>query len=260
MEISKIYWFVFYRDMLLIEKEKDACHVPFSENPPTVVPAGSKIHTIGSWNEHECKTYALLSPIEGNTIPNCFMEGLRSSFNMLPFEEYHWAGKASQILNWDANTKFCPRCGELTYQISPIGKKCPICRQEFYPIISPAIIVRITRGDDEVLLVHARNFKRDFYGLVAGFVEAGESLEECVYREVMEETQLKIKNLKYFGSQTWPYPSGIMIGYTAEYESGELKLQDEELSKGGWFKRDALPPIPEKLSLARKLIDDWLEK
>lgn len=117
----------------------------------------------------------------------------------------------------------------------------------------------INTQNDQVLLVHANNFKGNYYGLVAGFVETGETLEQAVVREVTEETSLKIKNLKYFGSQPWPYPCGLMIGFYAEYESGEIKLQRSELGAGGWFTMDNLPPIPEKLSIARKLIDNWIE-
>lgn len=116
------------------------------------------------------------------------------------------------------------------------------------------------RREDSILLVHARNFRGTFNGLVAGFLEPGETLEECVHREVLEETGLHIKNLKYFGSQPWPYPSGIMIGFTADYESGNIKLQQEELSAGAFYTKDNLPEIPKKLSLARKLIDAWLEE
>lgn len=118
---------------------------------------------------------------------------------------------------------------------------------------------RINTQNDQVLLVHANNFKGNYYGLVAGFVETGETLEQAVVREVTEETSLKIKNLKYFGSQPWPYPCGLMIGFYAEYESGEIKLQRSELGAGGWFTMDNLPLIPEKLSIARKLIDNWIE-
>ena len=128
-----------------------------------------------------------------------------------------------------------------------------------WPQLAPAVIVLIHRGD-EVLLVHAKNFKADFYGLVAGFVETGETLEEAVHREVMEETGIKIKNVTYFSSQPWPYPSGLMVGFNADYVSGELRLQRSELSKGGWFSKNNLPTIPEKLSIARMLIDAWLEK
>ena len=117
----------------------------------------------------------------------------------------------------------------------------------------------IHRGD-EVLLVHAKNFKGDFFGLVAGFVETGETLEEAVRREVMEETHLTIKNLTYFGSQPWPYPCGLMVGFMAEYESGDIHLQRSELSRGAWFRYDKLPQIPQKLSIARRIIDKWLEQ
>ena len=126
-----------------------------------------------------------------------------------------------------------------------------------YPVIHPAIIVLIRKGD-ELLLVHARNFKGRFHGLVAGFLEVGESLEQCVRREVMEETGLTIKNITYFGSQPWPYPSGLMVGFFADYESGTIKLQDDELSAGAFFSKDHLPELPQKLSIARRMIDWWL--
>lgn len=242
-----------------MNQEADGYRVPFGEEPPAKVPVGSTIHNIGEMEGIPCKTYAIYTPIPGDEAPLRQMMGLRASYDELPFEEYYKAGKAFEILNWDKNTRYCPSCGVPTHQISDIGKKCPECRQEFYPHISPAIIVRITKGDS-ILLVHARNFRGTFYGLVAGFLEAGETLEECVHREVMEEVGLRIKNLKYFGSQPWPYPSGVMIGFTAEYESGNIKLQDEELNAGAFYTKDNLPEIPRKLSLARKLIDDWLEK
>ena len=108
--------------------------------------------------------------------------------------------------------------------------------------------------------MHAKNFRRDYYGLVAGFVETGETLEEAVEREVREETGISIRNIRYFGSQPWPYPCGLMVGFTAEYEGGALHLQRSELSKGGWYRYDALPEIPGKMSIARQLIDAWLEK
>ena len=118
-------------------------------------------------------------------------------------------------------------------------------------------VTRKVRDEEEVLLVHAHNFRAGYFGLVAGFVETGETLEDCVRREVWEETHLRIKNIRYFASQPWPYPAGLMVGFTAEYESGELQLQREELSNGGWFRKDNLPEIPNRSSLARWLIDDW---
>ena len=153
-----------------------------------------------------------------------------------------------------------------------ISKKCEHCGKEIWPQLATAVIVRIRRQEttreadgttirkDEILLVHAKNFRGDHYGLVAGFVETGETLEEAVYREVLEETGLHITNLRYFGSQPWPYPCGLMVGFTADYDFGKIHLQRSELTKGAWFDRDHLPAIPEKMSIARQLIDAWLEE
>ena len=259
MEKEITLWFVFFKDQLLMVQNKDGYHIPSGNEPPVQVPVGSTIHNIGDMQGIPCKSYAIHTPISGEEAPQRIMMGLRASYDYLPFNEYYKGGKAFEILNWDQNPRYCPACGVPTNRISDIGKKCPECRQEFYPHISPAIIVRINR-DDSILMVRARNFRGTYYGLVAGFLEAGETLEECVHREVMEETGIRIKNLKYFGSQPWPYPSGVMIGFTADYESGEIKLQDEELCAGAFFTKDNLPEIPRKMSLARSLIDDWLEK
>lgn len=186
------------------------------------------------------------------------MCGLRVSFYRLSEALYLKAGKCHELLYWDRNTQYCGVCGALMEMKTDISKRCTNCGKEVWPQLATAIIVLIHRGE-EVLLVHARNFKGDFYGLVAGFVETGENLEEAVRREVMEETGLTIKNIRYFGSQPWPYPCGLMVGFNADYESGEVRLQREELNKGAWFTKDHLPTIPEKLSIARMILDDWLE-
>lgn len=250
-------WFAFYNGQVLIEKQADGYHISTGEKPPVAVPAGNTVHEIGSLNGLTARAYALDAPIAEEGTPY-LLKDLRASFDVLPRCEYDLAGKASQILTWDKNSRYCPACGVATVQVGPIAKRCPKCGQEIYPRISPAVIVLIKKGDS-ILLVHARNFRGTFKGLVAGFLEPGETLEECVCREVMEETELRIKNLRYFGSQPWPYPSGIMVGYTAEYESGTIKLQDDELSAGAFYTRDNLPEIPKKLSIARRLIDAWLE-
>lgn len=169
------------------------------------------------------------------------------------------AAKAHEIIYWDQNTQYCGACGAPMKLHTDISKRCTQCGREVWPSLATAIIVAITRNNNkEILLVQSNNFKKDYLGLVAGFVETGETLEECVYREVREETQINIKNLKYFASQPWPYPCGLMIGFTAEYESGTIHIQKSELKKGGWFRRDNLPPIPGNVSLARRLIDHWM--
>lgn len=183
--------------------------------------------------------------------------GLRKSFHVLPLQSYLEAGKASQILFWDKMSRFCPRCGVPTEQKTPIMKQCPSCHTEYYPPIYAAIIVLIER-DDKILLVRSRTLNRAYYGLVAGFLEAGESLEQCLRREVMEETGLSVTDVRYFSSQPWPYPSGLMVGFTAKSPQGEIQFRDGELTEAGFFGVDDLPPIPEKMSMARMLIDDWI--
>ena len=187
--------------------------------------------------------------------------GLRASYFKLPLSHYLHAGKAREVLHFDEQMQFCPRCGHpLTLHEQPnTHKECDACNHQLWPSISTAIIVRITRGE-EILLVRARNFRGTFYGLVAGFLETGETLEECVAREVKEETGISIKNLRYFASQPWPYPSGLMVGFTAEYAGGTIRIQDEELTEARFFHRTRLPEIPPKLSMARMLIDDFIEK
>ncbi|MBO7418206.1 MAG: NAD(+) diphosphatase [Bacteroidaceae bacterium] len=273
-------WFIFHNGQLLLEEQDGNLRVPESEEPPVAVPEGHKVHEVTMNNGTKVKTFEIEDIDIQQSITNGQSStvngqrsmvngqwstvngqrkliGLRDSFNYIPFEDYLCGGKASQILYWDNHSRYCPTCGVPTVQETPIMKKCPKCGLEMYPPIATAIIVLIQKGD-EILLVHNRAFKRNYYGLVAGFLEAGESLEQCVHREVMEETGLTIKNLRYFGSQTWPYPSGLMVGFTAEYDSGTIKLQEDELSAGAFYRKDNLPHIPQKMSIARKLIDWWL--
>ena len=242
MEKEICAWFVFNSGQVLIEKKKTAITSRQAQNRRYMFLSAAPFIPSAGWVAHG---QDLCHPctVSGDEESPRMMKDLRASFDVLPREEYDMAGKASQILNWDKNSRYCPMCGVPTVQVSPIAKRCPECRQEFYPRISPAVIVLIKK-EDSILLVHARNFRGTFKGLVAGFLEPGETLEECVHREVMEETGLRIRNLKYFGSQPWPYPSGIMVGYTAEYESGSIKLQDEELSAGAFYTREQLPRYP----------------
>ena len=186
------------------------------------------------------------------------MCGLRKSYYLLSQHDYLKAGKCHELLYWDQNTRYCGVCGAPMRMDTDISKKCTQCGKEVWPQLAIAVIVLIHKGD-EVLLVNARNFRTHFYGLVAGFVETGETLEEAVHREVKEETGIKITNLRYFSSQPWPYPCGLMVGFNADYVEGEIHLQRSELAKGAWFRKDNLPTIPEKLSIARKLIDAWLD-
>lgn len=182
--------------------------------------------------------------------------GLRASFHILKEEDYLQAGKCRELLYWTTETQYCGKCGGVMERDTQISRRCTRCGHTIWPQLATAVIVLIHRGD-EVLLVKARNFRGDYYGLVAGFVETGETLEEAVRREVMEETGLTIGNIRYFGSQPWPYPCGLMVGFEADYVSGTIHLQLEELKQAGWFTKDNMPDIPGKMSIARRLIDSW---
>lgn len=253
------YWFVFHKDSILLTKEQDGSFsVPCQESVPLCASHNTHIMDVSeSIDDIEVKAVSIDSPVTDDfTFEMC---NLRKSFYKLSPQLYKMAGKCHELLYWDRNTRFCGICGAPMVMDTVISKRCTNCGKIMWPQLATAIIVLINRGD-ELLLVHARNFKSDFYGCIAGFVETGESLEEAVRREVMEETHIEIINLRYFKSQPWPYPCGLMVGFFAEYKSGELALQESELSKGGWFNKDNLPTIPEKLSLARMLIDRWLEE
>jgi len=266
-------YFVFCQSDLILEKTGDHYLIP--NEPPTDIKPWTTVMDIDG-----VKAYRIDQPVaDSDRFEMC---PLRQSYYRLTADDYRLAGKCHELLYWDQNTKFCGVCGGPMHFDTPISKKCEHCGKEIWPQLAIAIIVLIRRpkptdavpdasptqaavadaspsGESEVLLVHARNFRDDHYGLVAGFVETGETLEEAVHREVMEETGLHIKNLRYFGSQPWPYPCGLMVGYTADYDGGRIHLQRSELSKGAWFDRHHLPHIPEKLSIARQLIDAWLE-
>lgn len=186
--------------------------------------------------------------------------GLREAYAMLPEGEYAAATKAAELINWNEEERFCGRCGARLRRATEISKKCPGCGTEYFPRLNPAIVVLVEKGD-EALLVHARNFKRpEMMALVAGFVETGESLEECVAREIKEETDLDVTNITYVGSQSWPFPHQLMLGFRARYAGGTLKYADGELSAGGFFTRENVPELPTPPSLSRHIIDSWLSE
>ena len=252
----KRFYFVFCKEELLLEKTADGSYtIPCQEEPPVEVKPWTNVMNITPIDGVEVKTFRVDNPVaESERYVMC---GLRKSYYQLPRQLYLVAGKCQELLYWDQNTKYCGICGAPMRMDTDISKKCTECGKEVWPQLATAVIVLIHRGD-EVLLVRAKNSRTDFYGLVAGFVETGETLEEAVAREAMEETGVTITNIRYFGSQPWPYPCGLMVGFHADYVSGEIHLQRSEIAKGGWFRRDNLPTIPEKLSIARMLLDDWL--
>jgi len=264
-------WFVFCKSDVMLEKHDDVTYdIPLCDECPIPLKPWMTVHNITPMDDGtEVKTLRVDSPIVDN--PRYEMCPLRQSYYKLPIDLYLKGGKCQEIIYWDSQTKFCGVCGAPTKLETDISKRCTGCGKEIWPQLATAVIVLIhkkpmmpdgktvdTKGKEEVLLARGKNFRRDFYGLVAGFVETGETLEEAVKREVMEEIGLTVTNIRYFDSQPWPYPCGLMVGFNADYVSGDIKIQEEEIRNASWFTRDNLPNLPEELSIARRLIDNWL--
>ncbi|WMJ87664.1 NAD(+) diphosphatase [Anaerocolumna sp. MB42-C2] len=164
------------------------------------------------------------------------------------------AGTANHLLHWNSTNQYCGCCGNKTAdKIDERAKVCPKCGNTVYPRISPATITAVF-NKDQILLAHNKNFKRNLYSLIAGYVEPGETLEQCVEREIREEVGIKVKNIKYFGSQPWPFPDSLMMAFTAEYESGQIEVDDFEITDASWYHADNLPEIPNTDSVAGKMI------
>jgi NAD+ diphosphatase len=189
-------------------------------------------------------------------------QGLRELHAQLGDTLWALAGRAIQIANWDRTHQFCGQCGTHMETLSyERAKQCPACGLTGYPRLSPAIIIAVTRcidGENRILLARNHRFPPGRYSVVAGFVEPGESLEETARREVLEEVGIRIKNIRYFGSQPWPFPNSLMLGFTADYDSGDIVLEEEEIADAQWFSAHNLPKLPPKISIARQLIDAFI--
>lgn len=185
---------------------------------------------------------------------------IRQLLTLWNTQQFEHASRAIQLLEWRKNHKFCSHCGHQTHiHPSEYAMICPSCRYHQYPRVQPCVITIITRGNDEILLAKNAKNKTNMYGLIAGFVEVGETLEEAVRRETLEEVGLKVKNIQYLASQPWPFPSNLMLAFRAEYASGEIELQEEEISDAEFFKFDQLPEIPFKGSIAYAMIKHVIE-
>ena len=196
---------------------------------------------------------------------------LRESAAIIDKESVSVSGKAAQIIHFHKTNKYCGICGgKNEFANNEFAMKCKECGYTCYPKVCPAIIVGITKGD-KILLANNKNFPEGLHSTIAGFVDVNETLEDCVRREILEHTgdyleevpeevNIKVKNIKYFDSQPWPYPNSIMIGFTAEYESGEIKVDGEEILHADWYSKDNLPILPDKTTIARRIIDSIICK
>ena len=251
-------WFAFRGRDLLLYKKHNPLAVPKLKDFGEVGLPVVREQYLGDLEGLHCYSVELE---EGTEAPGGmeFLD-LRRAHELLGEGCFSLANKAVQIMEWDRTNQYCSRCGTKTERLSgERGKKCPNCGELFFPRISPAIIVLIKKGR-QILLARSPNFPVGLYSLVAGFIEPGESAEAAVVREVREEVGVEVKNIKYFGTQAWPFPNSLMIGFTAEYESGKIKPDGVEIEAAGWFSAKELPVLPGKISISRKLIEHFLKE
>jgi NAD+ diphosphatase len=182
-------------------------------------------------------------------------EGLRTLFSVLDDAHFALGGRALQLVDWDRNHQFCGRCGSRTEpHREERVRVCPVCKLSAYPRVAPAVMALVRRGS-EILLARSPHFPHGMYSALAGFVEPGESLEQCLAREVAEEVGVEVARPRYVASQSWPFPHSMMIAFVCEWVSGEIRRQESEIEEAKWFEVLQLPKLPSKISIARRLID-----
>ncbi len=252
------FWFVFLRQKLLVSMNADTATIPFGEGLDRWGLAGLRQQYLGTLRGFSCHGVEVGDKTPAP--PGMAFVALRSLYGILEEGPFKAAMTAMHLVEWNRTSLFCGRCGARTEAAGEErAKKCTECGALSFPRISPAVIVLIERGE-QVLLARASRFPESMHSVLAGFVEPGESLEETVSREIKEETGILVEDVRYFGSQPWPFPDSLMVGFTARYASGEIRIDGKEIVEARWFGVDDLPEIPGKISIARKLIDWFIEK
>jgi NAD+ diphosphatase len=208
---------------------------------------------VGHWRGEPC--FAVEVDHGGSLDPLRHQEGsLYHLVGRVEDDLFALAGRALQLLSWQRDHRYCGRCGqEMGAAEGERAMRCDSCELLVYPRISPCVITLVTRGE-EMLLAQAARFRRPMFSTLAGFIEAGESAEDTLRREVREEVGIEVDDLTYFGSQPWPFPNQLMLGYFAEYAAGEIRPDDNEIAEARWFHPSELPPIPPSASIAGQLI------
>ena len=253
------YWFVYSGKNLLVRPNGGNVDIPRYRNISELRVTPIRQLYLGTLDGTHCYALEVDENFE-NTLPDSAFRDLRELWELLDAELLELCGLAYQLLYWDKTTQFCGQCGApLTFLDQLRAKECTECKLIVFPSIAPAIIVAVVK-DNKLLLAHNRGHSGKMYSVVAGFLEPGETLEDCVRREVEEETGITVKNIRYFSSQPWPYPNSFMVGFTAEYAGGHIIPENDEIDDAGWYTADRLPRIPPKFTIARKLIDWFVEK
>lgn len=251
-------WFVFQDKMILVKEEMGKVIVPTFKDVVELIDGLEIKYHLGKLKGIDCFCGEVNSCVKVSG--KLKFTALRQASAIINEDIVPICGRASQIIHFHKTNKYCGVCGsENEFTNNEFSMKCKKCGYVTYPQVCPAIIVGITKGD-KILLANNRNFPKGLHSNIAGFLDVNEILEECVKREILEEVNIKVKNIKYFASQPWPYPNSIMIGFTAEYESGEIKVDGDEILHADWYSKDNLPILPDKNTIARRIIDYILEK
>lgn len=247
-------WAVIQGNSVMLMQGEKGLTLPSGHLPDWLVPKQSPL-CIGLWHGKPLRAITISTKL---TLPQPFLaEPFNANEQRLDMQTLTLAGLAKQILHWEQQSQHCSACGSKTERIPTTwGKKCGDCNAEHFPHIHPCAIVLVKRGN-ELLLTRKAEWVTGRYSLVAGFLDFGESLEECAIREVREETGIEIENIRYVGSQNWPFPAQLMAGFVADYAGGEIVVDQHELEDARWFQTDALPTLPPSRSIARWIIDNF---
>ena len=250
------WWFAFAGNRLLVEWRNGKACLPFADHWPLPELTLLRQLYLGALDQHPC--YGVEIPENADLPRNTALQGLRELWGVLDETLFGLSGQALQIVDWDRCHQYCGRCGASTQSRgNDRAKHCAACGLLSYPRIAPAIMVRVVRNES-ILLARSPHYPPGRYSVLAGFVEPGETLEQTAHREVMEEVGIQIANLRYFGSQSWPFPHSLMIAFEADYAGGEIRIDAQEIEEADWFTRDRLPELPPPISIARWMIDDYL--
>jgi NAD+ diphosphatase len=252
---SRRAWFLVHPEGLVVRREADGVSLPTDDDAAGLGVDDAGAHDLGQVGEARAFAASVRDLPRTTSLE---IGKLRELYPLLGDERFMMAGRATQVVEWFETHRFCGRCATPTERIT--GERCmrcPACGLLGYPRIAPAVIVLVRRGD-EALLARGARFPGVFYSTLAGFVEIGESLEQTIVREVREEVGVDVTAARYFGSQPWPFPHSLMVGFFAEWAGGEIQPDGTEILDARWFRSDALPPVPPRLSIARRLIDAWV--
>ena len=254
-EAEPIQWFVFAGGNLLVRPTTDGVELPVAAIWPFAkLPTMRRLY-LGLLHGQPCHA-AEVEP--GTPPPGMKFESLRALWSRLDGPRLGVAGHAAQLIEWDRTHQFCGCCGAPTQRrADERARHCVACGSMAYPRLSPVVMVRVVR-ERQILLARAARFAPGVYSVLAGFVEAGETLEQTICREVWEEVNIRVSNVRYFASQSWPFPHSLMIAFTADYAEGDLRADGREIIDVGWFSPDALPGLPSPMSMAWRLIEDFV--